>query len=215
MGNAAAASPVPASPVPASPAPAGRTILGHPRGLAYLVFAAGAHRTRRRFRGTAWCHRSCVWTVVPGGAGLGDLRAVCGWGVPDAPGRRGDCRSAAGSHRDGHPGRLPDGARPLPDGLRILLPDCAQLSAHRRGLLQRQHRKPGRRALRARGPAARGRIPDLSARHPDRSDHLAAGVRHPGTESGLALGIRSTCPAGAGCPRKGPGSAPCPPRRCG
>ena len=44
MGNAAAASPVPASPVPASPAPAGRTILGHPRGLAYLVFAEAWER---------------------------------------------------------------------------------------------------------------------------------------------------------------------------
>ena len=70
-------------------------------------------------------------------------------------------------------GALLMAAGPFPDGVRGQLPGRAALPAARRRLLQGQHRRPGRRPLRARRQAPRRRLPDLPARGADRGDRRA------------------------------------------
>ena len=121
---------------------------------------------------------------------LADLRLLHRPRLSDADLRRpaGRPRARPPPHR--HPRRGVDGDRPFHDGLRASVSVRARLSHSRQRRLQAEHLDPGRRALSARRPPPRPRLLDLLCRHQSRRVPGAAGVRHAGRRTRLALRLR-------------------------
>ncbi len=147
--------------------PPERTILGHPIGLAYLVFAEAWERfsyygmqallvlymSQQLFLpGTSSMSQalrhsappsSSVWSAIAGRPGFGDLWSVRRWGVPDAPCRRGHRGPGIGPHRHRDAWRLSDALGHFLMAFENLVPDGARVPVGRCGLFQGQHRQPG------------------------------------------------------------------------
>ncbi len=126
--------------------PLQRTFFGHPRGLAYIVFAegwerfsfygmqallvlymtgqllkAGSVENIAGFRLVPLVARRRVGAAVDAGVGLADLRALHRAGVLLPDHRRSDRRPTHRPHAGGCCRRGAHGDRPLPDGVRVRL----------------------------------------------------------------------------------------------
>ena len=189
-----------------------RAFLGHPKGLGYLAFTeawerfsyygmqallvlylvnyllhARQCRERRPVR-AASARSTAAWTASrsprPSSAPISPrvyLTPILGGFIADR---------LLGKRRTVLLGAITMARRPFPDGVRGELPVRLALPHPRLRHVQGQYRQPGRRALQARGPAPRRRLPDLLSRHQRRRHRRAADRRHARREDRLALGLR-------------------------